>query len=141
MTALVLAILPFTSRWLTRIYGHRTAAIRTKWIILVLFSLGALAPLVRERSRASGLYRRYGLSRVFQWRHFLDSPPPDPDRRVSHPLLFSPRRNFRFSAGPRFRPVVFLLLLGGKVLSKIFGLYPVIGRSAAIETNAGIIPC
>ena len=25
-------------------------------------------------------------------------------------------------------PVVFLLLLGGKVLSKIFGLYPVIGR-------------
>jgi len=42
-TALVLAILPFTSRWLTRIYAHRTAAIRTKWVILVLSGLGALA--------------------------------------------------------------------------------------------------
>ena len=42
-TALVLGLLPFTSRWLTQIYAHRTAAIRTKWIIFVLFGLGALA--------------------------------------------------------------------------------------------------
>ena len=42
-TVIVLAVLPFTSRWLTRVYGNRTAAIRTKWVILVLFGLGALA--------------------------------------------------------------------------------------------------
>ena len=30
VTAVVLALLPFASRWLTRIYAHRTAAIRTK---------------------------------------------------------------------------------------------------------------
>ncbi|HPN10498.1 MAG TPA: cation:proton antiporter, partial [Spirochaetota bacterium] len=33
---------PITAR-LTRIYGNRTAAIRTKWIVFVLFGLGALA--------------------------------------------------------------------------------------------------
>jgi glutathione-regulated potassium-efflux system ancillary protein KefC len=42
-TTLVLALLPFTSRWLTRIYANRTAAIRTKWVIFILFGLGALA--------------------------------------------------------------------------------------------------
>ena len=39
----VLASLPFTTAWLTRHYAHRTAAIRTKWIMLILFGLGALA--------------------------------------------------------------------------------------------------
>src|SRR4030042_1241244 len=42
-TSVVLAILPFSSRLLTRFYAYRTAAIRTKWVILVLFGFGALA--------------------------------------------------------------------------------------------------
>lgn len=40
ITVLVLAILPFTSRWITNIYANRTAAIRTKWVILILFGRG-----------------------------------------------------------------------------------------------------
>lgn len=39
----VLAALPSVTRRLIDRYGNRTAAIRTKWILLVLCGLGALA--------------------------------------------------------------------------------------------------
>src|SRR3990172_5787820 len=42
-STVVLAVLPFLTNQITRLYGHRTAAIRTKWVLLVLFGLGALA--------------------------------------------------------------------------------------------------
>ena len=42
-TAAAIAVLPFISKRITRKYGHRTAAIRAKWILFVLFGLGALA--------------------------------------------------------------------------------------------------
>jgi len=34
--------MPAITARLTKVYGHRTAAIRTKWILFVLFALGAL---------------------------------------------------------------------------------------------------
>lgn len=43
VTALVLAGLPKDMDIITRIYAHRTAAIRTKCGVLILFGLGALA--------------------------------------------------------------------------------------------------
>ena len=43
VTAIVLVLLPHLTTWLTRLYAYRTAAIRTKWVMLVLFGLGALA--------------------------------------------------------------------------------------------------
>lgn len=128
VTAFVLAILPFTSRWLTRIYAHRTAAIRTKWVILILFGLGALAlwsgseavlpayivgMVLAEFSNGDMFWIRrlrtltVGFLTPF---YFLRA-----GTFVSLPALIS-------------APVVFVLLLGGKVISKIFGLYPIIGQ-------------
>lgn len=128
VTAFVLAILPFSSRWLTRIYAHRTAAIRTKWVILILFGLGALAlwsgseavlpaylvgMVLAEFSNGDTFWIRrlrtltVGFLTPF---YFLRA-----GTFVSMPALIS-------------APVVFLLLLGGKVISKIFGLYPIIGQ-------------
>jgi len=128
VTVLVLAILPFTSRWLTRIYAHRTAAIRTKWVILVLFGLGALAlwsgseavlpaylvgMVLAEFSNGDTFWIRrlrtltVGFLTPF---YFLRA-----GTLVSLPALVS-------------APFVFLFLLGGKVVSKIFGLYPIIGQ-------------
>jgi len=127
VTVLVLAILPFTSRCLTRIYAHRTAAIRSKWVILILFGLGALAlwsgseavlpaylvgMVLAEFSNGDTFWIRrlrtltVGFLTPF---YFLRA-----GTFVSLPALVS-------------APVVFLFLLGGKVVSKIFGLYPVIG--------------
>ena len=42
-SAVVLTFLPTLTAWLTRKYAFRTAAIRTKWVMLILFGLGALA--------------------------------------------------------------------------------------------------
>ena len=43
VTVLFLLALPHLTRLLSRTYGYRTAAIRTKWVIFVLFGLGTLA--------------------------------------------------------------------------------------------------
>jgi len=126
VTVLLLVCLPFISRWLTRVYAHRTAAIRTKWVILVLFGLGALAlwsgseavlpaylvgMVLAEFSTGDTLWIRrlrtltVGFLTPF---YFLRA-----GTLVSLPALLA-------------APLVFVLLLAGKVLSKIFGLYPVI---------------
>ena len=42
VSVVVLAALPLVTNWLTRRYAFRTAAIRTKWVLLILFGLGAL---------------------------------------------------------------------------------------------------
>jgi Kef-type K+ transport system membrane component KefB len=125
-TALVLFLLPGVSRVLTRIYGNRTAAIRTKWLMLVLFGLGALAlwsgseavlpaylvgMILAEFSSADSLWiRRLRTLTV----GFLT------------PFYFLRAGTLVFLPALLAAPAVFLLLLGGKVLSKILGLYPAI---------------
>lgn len=125
-TVTALALLPLTTAWLTRHYAHRTAAIRTKWIMLILFGLGALAlwsgseavlpaylvgmVLAGSAARDTHWIRRLrtltvGFLTPF---YFLRA-----GTLVSLPALLA-------------APLVFLALLMGKVASKIFGLYPVI---------------
>lgn len=122
----VLALLPFTTEWLTRHYAYRTAAIRTKWVVLILFGLGALAlwsgseavlpaylvgmVLAGSAARDTHWIRRLrtltvGFLTPF---YFLRA-----GTLVSLPALLA-------------APLVFLALLTGKVASKIFGLYPFI---------------
>ncbi|MGQ9553221.1 MAG: cation:proton antiporter [Anaerolineae bacterium] len=126
-SVLILALLPYITRWLTRVYAYRTAAIRTKWVILVLFGLGALAlwsgseavlpayivgMVLAEFSNGDTLWiRRLRTLTV----GFLT------------PFYFIRAGTFVSLPALVAAPVVFLALLGGKVLSKIFGLFPVIG--------------
>ncbi len=119
--------LPFVTSRLTSLYGNRTAAIRTKWILFVLFGLGALAlwsgseavlpayiagmVLAGSAARDTFFIRRLrtltiGFLTPF---YFLRA-----GSLVSLPAIIS-------------APLVLLALLAGKVISKIFGLYPVIG--------------
>jgi len=127
VTAFLLAILPFTSRWLTRAYAHRTAAIRTKWVIFVLFGLGALAlwsgseavlpaylvgMVLAEFSNGDTFWVRRLRTLTVGFLtpiYFIRA-----GALVSLPALIT-------------APVVFVVLLGSKVLSKILGLYPVVG--------------
>ena len=126
-TIVVLVLLPYVTHSLTRIYAYRTAAIRTKWVIMVLFGLGALAlwsgseavlpaylvgMVLAEFSNGDTFWIRrlrtltVGFLTPF---YFIRA-----GTFVSLPAIFA-------------APIVFLVLLGGKVLSKIFGLYPFIG--------------
>jgi Kef-type K+ transport system membrane component KefB len=124
----VLALLPWASHRLIRVYAYRTAAIRTKWIVLVLFGLGSLAlwsgseavlpaylvgMVLAEFSSADAFWVRrlrtltVGFLTPF---YFIRA-----GMLVSLPALAA-------------APLVFLVLIAGKVGAKIFGLYPVIGR-------------
>jgi Kef-type K+ transport system membrane component KefB len=120
--------LPFLTPVLVGWFGYKTSEFRSKWLLLVLFGLGALAlwagseavlpayvagmVLARSIGTDHGYIRRFrtltiGLLTPF---YFLRA-----GSLVRIPALFA-------------APLVFVLLLGGKVLSKIFGLFPVIAR-------------
>jgi len=124
--AVAFVLLPFLTAKLTELYGNKTAAIRTKWVIFVLCGLGALAlwsgsepvlpayitgmVLARSAARDDFWVRRLrtltvGFLTPF---YFLRA-----GSLVSLPALAA-------------APAILALLFGAKVISKIFGLYPVI---------------
>jgi Kef-type K+ transport system membrane component KefB len=121
-----LLLLPVTTRWLSAHYAYRTAAIRTKWIMLILFGLGALALWSGSEAVLPaylvGMVLAGSAARDVHWMrrlrtltvgfltpfYFLRA-----GTLVSLPALLS-------------APMFFLVLLAGKVASKIFGLYPLI---------------
>lgn len=127
VTALALVILPLSSRWLARLYAFRTAAIRTKWIIFVLFGLGALAlwsgsEAVLPAYLAGMVLAQFSSEDTFWIRRvrtltvgFLT------------PFYFLRAGTLVSVSALAAAPLVLLLLLAGKIFFKIFGLYPIIG--------------
>ena len=120
-------IIPVATSFLTRIYGNKTAAIRAKWVVFVLFSLGALA--LWSGSEAvlpayiAGMFIAEFASKEHQWVRRL--------RTLTvgflTPFYFIRAGSLVSIAALISAPIVFLVLFIGKVLSKIFGLYPAIG--------------
>jgi glutathione-regulated potassium-efflux system ancillary protein KefC len=125
-SVMVLALLPVTTAWLTRHYAHRTAAIRTKWVMLILFGLGALA--LWSGSEAvlpaylAGMVLAGGAARDAHWIRRL--------RTLTvgflTPFYFLRAGTLVSLTALLAAPLVFVALLMGKVASKIFGLYPFI---------------
>jgi glutathione-regulated potassium-efflux system ancillary protein KefC len=125
-TTLALASLPFMTKLLTRVYAYRSAAIRTKWIIFVLFGLGALAVW----SGSEAVLPAYLVGMVLAGSAAKDS---DWIRRFRTltvgfltPFYFLRAGMLVSLASLAAAPLIFLVLLAGKVFSKIFGLYPAI---------------
>lgn len=126
-TALILGLLPITSRWLTRIYANRTAAIRTKWIIFILFGLGALAlwsgsEAVLPAYIVGMVLAEFSSADAFWIRRFRTL-----TAGFLTPFYFLRAGTFVSLQALFSAPLVFLLLFAGKVFSKILGLYPIIG--------------
>ena len=123
----VLASLPSMTAWLTRRYAHRTAAIRTKWIMLILFALGGLALWSGSEAVLPaylvGMVLAGGAARDAHWIRRLRT------LTVGFLTPFYFLRAGTLVSLPALlaAPLVFLVLLMGKVASKIFGLYPFIG--------------
>jgi len=127
-SVIMLGAFPFVTSFLTRVYGNRTAAIRAKWIVLVLFGLGALALWSGSEAvlpaYVAGMLLAEFAAKEQHWVkrmrtltigfltpfYFLRA-----GSLVSLPVLIA-------------APIAFLVLLAGKIVSKIFGLYPVIGK-------------
>lgn len=123
---IVFCALPFVTTWVTRKYGYRTAAIRTKWLIFVLFALGTLALWSGSEAVLPAYIAGMVLAEfTSEDRHFM--------RRLRTltvgfltPFYFLRAGSFVSLPALWAAPLVFLALLGGKVASKIFGLYPFI---------------
>lgn len=126
-TVAVLASLPAATAWLTKHYANRTAAIRTKWVMLVLFGLGALALWSGSEAVLPaylvGMVLAGTAARDGHWMRRLRT------LTVGFLTPFYFLRAGTLVSLPALlgAPLVFLALLAGKVASKIFGLYPVIG--------------
>jgi glutathione-regulated potassium-efflux system ancillary protein KefC len=122
-----LLLLPITTAWLTHHYAYRTAAIRTKWVMLILFGLGALA--LWSGSEAvlpaylAGMVLAGGAARDAHWMRRLRT------LTVGFLTPFYFLRAGTLVSLPALlaAPLLFLALLMSKVVSKVFGLYPVIG--------------
>jgi glutathione-regulated potassium-efflux system ancillary protein KefC len=127
VSASVLTLLPYITKIITKVYANRTAAIRTKWVMLVLFGLGALA--LWSGSEAvlpayiAGMVLAGSAARNTFWVRRL--------RTLTvgflTPFYFLRAGTLVSLSALIATPLVFVLLLAGKVISKIFGLYPVIG--------------
>lgn len=118
---------PSITAWLTRHYAHRTAAVRTKWVMLNLFGAGALA--LWSGSEAvlpaylAGMMLAGSAARDTHWIRRLRT------LTVGFLTPFYFLRAGTLVSLPALieAPLVFLALLVAKVAFKIFGLYPVVG--------------
>ena len=125
-TAIVLVLLPHLTGWLTKLYAYRTAAIRTKWVIFILFGLGALALW----SGSEAVLPAYVVGMLLAGHASQDAFWIRRLRTLTAgfltPFYFLRAGTLVSVAALVSLPIVFFVLLGGKVVSKIFGLYPVI---------------
>lgn len=126
VSTIVLLLFPFLTSLIHRVYGNRTAAIRVKWVMLVLFGLGALAlwsgsEAVLPAYIAGMLLAEFAV----QEHHWI--------RRLRTltvgfltPFYFIRAGSLVSVTALIGAPMIFLILFAGKVISKIFGLYPII---------------
>jgi Kef-type K+ transport system membrane component KefB len=123
-----LVLLPSITAWLTRHYAYRTAAIRTKWVILVLFGLGSLALW----SGSEAVLPAYVVGMVFAGSAARDAHWMRRLRTLTvgflTPFYFLRAGTMVSLSALLAAPLVLLTLLMGKVLSKIFGLYPFVSE-------------
>jgi len=125
-TIVVLVTLPYITRLITRIYAYRTAAIRTKWVIFILFGLGALALWSGSEAVLPAYLVGMVLAQFSQSDNFWLRRLRTLTVGFLTPFYFLRAGTFVSLPALISAPLVFFVLLGGKVLSKIFGLYPFI---------------
>jgi len=120
-------LLPVVTPHLVNHYANRTAAFRTKWVLFILFGLGALAIWAGSEAvlpaYVAGMLLSADLSGDHQFIRRL--------RTLTigflSPFYFL-RAGSLVSVGALMAaPLVFLALFGGKIATKVFGLAPVVG--------------
>lgn len=127
VTGCVLVVLPKASHFLTRVYGFRTAAIRTKWVLLVLFGLSVLAMWSGSEAVLPAYLVGIALAEFAEADIFWVQRLRTLTVGFLTPFYFLRAGSFVSIPALVSAPAVFFILLGGKVFTKIFGLFPVIG--------------
>jgi Kef-type K+ transport system membrane component KefB len=126
VTIILIFILPWITDFLIRHFAYKTAAIRAKWILFVLLSMGVLALWSGSEPVLPAYVIGMLLAKTMEKDgHFV--------RRLRTltvgfltPLYFLRAGALMSIPALVAAPVIFIVLFAGKVLSKIFGLYPAI---------------
>jgi len=126
MTVLLIFVLPLITNYLIKHFAYKTAAIRTKWILFVLLSMGVLAIWSGSEPVLPAYIIGMVLARTIEKDNFFV-------RRLRTMTIgfLTPIYFLRAGALVSLPAIlgaflVFMLLFGGKIMFKIFGLYPVI---------------
>jgi len=128
VTLILIFILPSITNFLIKHFAYKTAAIRTKWILFVLLSMGVLAMWSGSEPVLPAYIIGMILSRTIEKDNFFV-------RRLRTMTIgfLTPIYFLRAGALVSLPAIIgaffiFMLLFGGKILFKIFGLFPVISR-------------
>lgn len=123
----VIGALPVVTPRLINSYGNRTAAIRTKWILLVLFGLGGLAFWSGSEAVLPAYLAGMVLAETIGRDHFYVRRLRTMTLGFLAPFYFIRAGALASLPAIISAPAAFLLLFGGKAVSKILGLVPVVG--------------
>jgi len=125
MILLIIILRPMTD-YIIRRFAYKTAAIRAKWVLFVLLSTGVLALWSGSEPVLPAYVFGMVLARTMEEDgHFV--------RRLRTltiglltPLYFLRAGALVSITALLAAPAIFLMLFGGKVIAKVFGLYPAI---------------
>lgn len=126
VTILLIFILPPVTIFIIRHYAYKTAAIRAKWALFVLIAMGVLALWSGSEPVLPAYIIGMVMAKTMEKDgHFV--------RRLRTltvgfltPLYFLRAGALVSVPALVAAPFIFLVLLGGKVAAKIFGLYPAV---------------
>ena len=128
VTVMLIFILPSVTNFLIKHFAYKTAAIRTKWILFILLSMGVLAMWSGSEPVLPAYIIGMILAKTIERDNFFV-------RRLRTMTIgfLTPIYFLRAGALVSLPAIVgaflvFILLFGGKILFKIFGLFPVISR-------------
>lgn len=126
VTILIIFILPSITSFLIKHFAYKTAAIRTKWLLFILLSTGVLAMWSGSEPVLPAYIIGMILAKTIEKDNFFVRRLRTMTIGFLTPLYFL-RAGALVSLPAIFVSfLVFTLLFGGKILFKIFGLYPVI---------------
>ncbi|MEP0767637.1 MAG: cation:proton antiporter [Fimbriimonadia bacterium] len=120
--------LPRVTQKLTDLYAFRTAAIRTKWVLLVLFGLGTLALWSGSEAVLPAYIAGMVLADTLPRDHFYMRRLRTLTVGFLTPFYFLRAGSLVALPALLQAPLVFLALLAAKMVTKTLGLYPMIGR-------------
>ena len=127
VSVLLVPLLPLITSRLIAWYGNRTAAIRTKWILLVLCGLGALALWAGSEAVLPAYLAGIVLAKTIGRDHFYVRRLRTLTIGFLTPFYFIRAGSLVSVPALMSAPLVFGALFAGKTVSKVFGLFPVVG--------------
>jgi glutathione-regulated potassium-efflux system ancillary protein KefC len=125
--AAAFVLLPLVTPHLVNHYANRTAAFRTKWVLFILFGLGALSLWAGSEAVLPAYIAGMLLSRYLAEDHQFIRRLRTLTIGFLSPFYFLRAGSLVSLPALIAAPLVFLALFGAKIATKVFALIPVVG--------------